>query len=298
MTNYEHLIQAAELKDLIDADQCRVIDCRFDLLHPDKGRSEYLDGHIPGAVYAHLDHDLAAPITAGSGRHPLPCPDAFRATLQNWGIGSDTQIVVYDHASGGPAGRLWWMSRWLGHNRVAVLNGGLAAWSAAGGPLQQSVPQYPAAGISGLPDTGKIATTAEISAAVDGGSRLDLVDARERTRFDGITEPIDAVAGHVPGAVNFPFLENLNPNGTWKTPGELRGAWKRVLGSELPDSFTVMCGSGVTACHLVLSARIAGLNEPRVYVGSWSEWIRDTARPVAAGVPETPCCDSRDADIG
>lgn len=257
------------------------MDCRFDLMAPDKGRTEYLAGHIPGALYADLDRDLAGPVTEQSGRHPLPDVADFKSTLERWGIGNDTQVVVYDYASGGLAARLWWMLRWLGHTKVAVLNGGLRAWRASDGELEIDVPDFPESDFASTADHGMVTTTEEISSAIAGASDLHLVDARDRPRFAGQTEPIDTVAGHVPGAVNFPFSEAVNADGTWKSVEELRTMWAKVLGSASPAPFSVMCGSGVTACHLVLSARLAGLDEPRVYVGSWSEWIRDESRPVA-----------------
>jgi len=281
MTSYDQLIDVADLKGFIGSTDCRVIDCRFDLMQPKKGRTEYLAGHIPGALYADLDHDLAGPVTEDSGRHPLPDVADFKATLERWGIGNETQVVVYDYASGGLAARLWWMLRWLGHTKIAVLNGGLKAWRADDGELETEVAHFPESGFTALPDDGRVITTEEISSAIAGAGDLHLVDARDRPRFDGQTEPIDTVAGHVPGAVNFPFSEAVNADGTWKSVEELRGMWIEALGGETPPPFSVMCGSGVTACHLVLAARLAGLDEPRVYVGSWSEWIRDGSRPIA-----------------
>lgn len=279
MKTYRHLIEVEELKDMLDAS--RVIDCRFDLLDPEKGRAEYLAGHIPGAVHADLDRDLAGPVTDSSGRHPLPDPDTFKATLEGLGIDADTQVVVYDHAGGAVAARLWWMLRWVGHSRVAVLNGGFRAWVAAGLALETDVPRYAAAELAVSPDDSLVAESAEIAAALDAARDPRLVDARDRQRFAGEQEPIDTVAGHIPGALNFPFSDNLDDAGTWKSPRELEQLWTAVLGSDSAGAFTVMCGSGVTACHLVLSAEIAGLSTPRVYIGSWSEWIRDPERPVA-----------------
>lgn len=280
MKSYHQLIGVAELQAMAYPADCRVMDCRFDLLQPQKGHSEYLAGHIPGALYADLDRDLAGPVTDASGRHPLPKADDFKATLESWGIGPGTQVVVYDTASGALAARLWWLLRWFGHARVAVLNGGLDAWRTASGEMETEVPEYPESSFPASPDAGRVTTTGEISAAISEGRELHLVDARARPRFDGLKEPIDSVAGHVPGAINFPFTENINADGTWKSPEELRQAWATLLGSGTPPAFSVMCGSGVTACHLVLAAAIAGLDEPRVYVGSWSEWIRDASRPV------------------
>ncbi len=188
---------------------------------------------------------------------------------------------MYDYASGALAARLWWMLRWFGHSQVAVLNGGLKAWIAGDGTLAIEVPEYPEDTLLEAPDCGRIITTDEIYSMLGKSDEMRLVDARDRARFNGQTEPIDPVAGHVPGAINFPFSDNLNADGTWKSSRELRQAWAGLLGSGTPPPFSVMCGSGVTACHLVLSAAIAGLPEPRVYIGSWSEWLRDAARPVA-----------------
>lgn len=281
MTVYRQLIDVAELIGRDASADCRIVDCRFDLMQPDKGRAEYLAGHIPDAVFADLDRDLAGPVTEASGRHPLPEAQAFQATLQGLGIGPETQVVAYDYASGALAARLWWMLRCCGHPAVAVLNGGLKAWVANGGALATEVPEYPDSGLQAPLDIGQVATTAEISRVLDDGSDYRLVDARDRPRFAGQTEPIDAVAGHIPGSINLPFADSLNEDGTWKSADELRQLWAELPGSEPETPFTVMCGSGVTACHLALSAEIAGLAAPRVYVGSWSEWIRDRSRPVA-----------------
>ncbi len=252
-------------------------------MQPDRGREEYLAGHIPGAVFADLDKDLAGPVTETTGRHPLPDIEVFRATLEGFGIDADTQVVAYDYASGALAARLWWMLRWFGHSSAAVLNGGIKAWLAAGGALETEVPEYSATSLTASPDASLVASTDEISAAVGEGGDLRLVDARDAPRFNGEREPIDEVAGHIPGAVNLPFSAGINEDGTWKSPGELKSLWVELFGSESAPPFTVMCGSGVTACHLALAAEIAGLALPRVYVGSWSEWIRDPARPVASG---------------
>ena len=281
MGNYEKLIEVSELQELIGEAGCRVVDCRFDLMQPDKGHEEYLAGHIPGAVFADLDKDLAGPVTETTGRHPLPDIEVFTATLQGFGIDADTQVVAYDYASGALASRLWWMLRWFGHNRVAVLNGGIKAWLVAGGVLESDVPVYSATVLVASPDDGLVASTDEIAAAVSEGRDLNLVDARDAPRFAGEREPIDAVAGHIPGALNLPFSAGIHEDGTWKSPQEIRSLWAGLFGTDTPPPFTVMCGSGVTACHLALSAEIAGLEPPRVYVGSWSEWIRDPSRPVA-----------------
>ena len=281
MKTYHELINVAQLRDFLSVSDCRLIDCRSDLMQPEKGRADYLAGHLPGAVYADLDVDLADPITDTSGRHPLPDAERFRKVLEDWGIGNDTQVVAYDYANSALAARLWWMLRWMGHERVAVLDGGIAAWSAAGGELQTTVPQFKKSVFNATPKLENVATTEEISAALAAGTEMNLVDAREAARFFAQTEPIDTVAGHVPGAINYPLSRNLNSDGTWRSATELARVWKDVLDGRPIAPLIAMCGSGVTACHLVLSAQMAGLAEPRVYVGSWSEWIRDPARPVA-----------------
>jgi thiosulfate/3-mercaptopyruvate sulfurtransferase len=281
MKTFHELINTTQLNDLLAVADCRLIDCRSDLMQPEKGRADYLAGHLPGAVFADLDVDLADPITSTSGRHPLPDTERFRRTLENWGISDDTQVVAYDYANGALAARLWWMLRWMGHERVAVLDGGIAAWNATGGDMQTTVPQFDQTVFNAMPKPEFVATTEEIAAAVEAGTELNLVDARDAARFSGQTEPIDTVAGHVPGAINYPLSRNLNDDGTWRTAKELASCWEEVLDGRPVAPLITMCGSGVTACHLVLSAQIAGLAEPRVYVGSWSEWIRDPARPIA-----------------
>lgn len=279
MDRYELLIEAEALASLEPA-AVAIVDCRFNLLDPGEGPRLYREGHIPGAVYADLDRDLAGPVQPDSGRHPLPDVDEFCDRLECWGIGNDTQVVVYDDRSGALAARLWWLLRWLGHSRVAVLDGGFAAWTAAGLPTETAVPSPPRARFRPAIRNELVMTTRQLCKAMSSGTPMRLVDARDERRFRGEVEPIDAVAGHVPGALNLPFSRNLEADGRWRSPDALAAEWAR-----LPDSgeTVAMCGSGVTACHLVLSALRAGLPEPRLYVGSYSEWIRDPARPVAAG---------------
>ena len=273
------LITAESLADAMPSPALRVIDCRFNLLQPEAGRQRYLEAHIPGAVYAHLDDDLAAPVAAHTGRHPLPDPETLASFLGDNGIGAETQVVVYDDNSGAIAARAWWLLRWLGHERVAVLDGGLGAWRALRLPLEAGAISVAPAEFASAPRPEMIIETDEIVAGLDGV----LVDAREAARFRGEQEPIDAVAGHIPGALNLPCSMNTREDGTWKSPAELRHAWSETLPDGLDATFGVMCGSGVTACHLVLSSLLAGINEPRVYIGSWSEWIRDPGRPIAKG---------------
>ncbi|HLU06918.1 MAG TPA: sulfurtransferase [Woeseiaceae bacterium] len=289
MAYQDFLLRPRELHEHLRDDAWRVVDCRFDLANPEKGYSEYVAGHIPGAVYAHLDRDLAAPVTEETGRHPLPDPQAFALTLGRLGINRDTRVVAYDHASGAIASRLWWLLRWIGHPSVRLLDGGLAAWRRAELPLEAAVPDVEPTRYVGKPDPGMVVTTKDVEEALGAGDPLPLVDAREAARFEGRSEPIDPVAGHIPGARNLPFSSTLTPEAEWRSPAELLEAWERALGPphDVPQGdrsrLAVMCGSGVTACHLALSAGLAGRPLPRLYAGSWSEWVRDPHRPVATG---------------
>ncbi len=286
MQDFSPLIVASELLIRINEPDLRVIDCRFDLMSPQAGRLAWLDGHIPGAVYADLDQDLAGPVSQTSGRHPLPDIDSICETFGNFGIDETTTVVVYDSGNGGVAARAWWLLRWLGHDRVALLDGGLAAWEEAGNPLESGPLIADGRRFIGTPDNDMVINTDEIVAAGNPISTLAIVDARDATRFRGEHEPIDRVAGHIPGTQNLPFSESLQANGRWKTPQALEKLWTRLLGGRPEDAWGVMCGSGVTACHLSLSALLAGYPEPRLYVGSWSEWIQDPCRPVGKSDPE------------
>lgn len=261
----------------------RILDCRFSLQEPAAGRADHEAAHIPGAVYADLDKDLAAPPRPGSGRHPLPDPVELAKTFGEMGIDSDTKVVVYDDSSGAVAARAWWLLRWLGHDKVSLLDGGFAAWQRLQMPVEKGGVRVRAKDFAGAPREEMVLETHEIVAGREYSGELLLVDARDAERFCGASEPIDPVAGHIPGAINLPFAENLEASGLWKEPAELRRIWSMVLGSDLGASWGVMCGSGVTACHHVVSALVAGLREPRLYVGSWSEWISDPERPVATG---------------
>jgi thiosulfate/3-mercaptopyruvate sulfurtransferase len=279
MAAYTSLISVGELKAHLDDADCRIIDCRFDLLQPAKGQNDFRVGHIPGAVYAHLDDDLAAPVTSSTGRHPLPAVADFVATLRRLGVSRTSQVVAYDGAAGGIAARLWWMLRWLGHDAVAVLDGGYAAWGNAGMPIEATSAAVAAGDFEAAERKSWVLTTAELALGIAQGAAPTLVDAREAARFSGTQEPIDSVAGSIPGAINYPFARNLQEDGSWRSAASLRGAWDELFDGPPPAGWAVMCGSGVTACHLALSAERAGLSSPRLYAGSWSEWIRDPARP-------------------
>ena len=282
MNDNNFLTGVETLRSIIDNDDVRVVDCRFSLNEPEAGLQQYHDSHIPGAVFADLDKDMAAPVQSGMGRHPLPNPVTFAKCLGRLGISKGTRVVAYDQASGALAARFWWLLRWLGHENVSLLDGGLARWVESGLPVESGEVDVEAAVFNARPNMDLVLTTDDIVAAGDDREHLQLVDARDTERFDGIKEPIDPVAGHIPGALNVPFSESLNESGTWKGVEELRAMWEAVLGQSFGSSWSVMCGSGVTACHLVVSGLRAGLPEPRVYVGSWSEWITDPARAIGS----------------
>ena len=281
------LIDAAALRALLDKPDRAVIDCRFDLMNPEAGRRAYLQGHIPGARYADLNQDLSAPITPSSGRHPLPAAADFAATLERLGIGRDTQVVAYDDSSGAFAARAWWLLRWAGHQAVAVLDGGIKAWIGSGGALEsgEAKPQPTAmAGKGWSPpvDAAAVIDSAEVEARLTDPSFL-LIDARAPERFSGAVEPIDAVAGHIAGAVNHPFSANLAADGRFLPASVLRQLWEKRLAGRSLTRVAAMCGSGVTACHNLLSLEVAGFSGAKLYAGSWSEWIRDPHRPIARG---------------
>jgi thiosulfate/3-mercaptopyruvate sulfurtransferase len=284
---FKTLIDVDALQELLGKPRLAVVDCRFDLMNPEAGREAYLRAHIPGARYADLNRDLSAPVGPHTGRHPLPAPEAFAAWLGRLGIGNDTQVVAYDEANGSMAARLWWMLRWLRHDAAAVLDGGFKAWTSHGGVLQsgEAVPEAAemiTRHFTPRIDPGSVVSTAELERAMRDPEAV-LVDARAPERYAGTVEPIDSVAGHIPGAVNHPFTANLGADGRFLPAAELRRRWQeRLTGSDLKN-LVAMCGSGVTACHNLLSLEVAGLAGGKLYAGSWSEWIRDPRRPIARG---------------
>jgi thiosulfate/3-mercaptopyruvate sulfurtransferase len=287
---FQTLIDVASLR--AHAGPIAIIDCRFDLMNPNAGRQAYLVGHIPTALYADLNQDLSAPVTPLSGRHPLPDPEILATALRHWGIGDDTQVVAYDESNGSFAARLWWLLRWLGHSSAAVLDGGIKAWISAGQPVTVGPESPPPKPAGARPFTFRVDAAAVLDAAavVDllGDADRLLVDARAADRYAGAVEPIDSVAGHIAGAVNHPFSTNLAADGRFLPADELRHRWQRQLGARQPSAVVAMCGSGITACHNLLSLEIAGLSGAKLYAGSWSEWIRDPRRPVAHGSDRQP----------
>lgn len=280
------LISAEQLQSRINDAGLRILDCRFVLSQPDAGRESYLQGHIPGAVYADLDKDLAGPVVSGSGRHPLPEAADLAMTFGRFGISNDTDVVVYDDGSGALAARAWWLLRWMGHEQVSLLDGGLNRWQAVGMALDVGEVTVAEKKFAGSPKCEWVLKTDEILMHAGDVEQLLLIDARDEARYRGEVEPIDKIAGHIPWAINLPFQRSLNSDGTWKMATELRDLWADALRKAPNEKLSVMCGSGVTACHLIISAGLAGLPQPRLYVGSWSEWIEDPTRPVATGSPE------------
>jgi thiosulfate/3-mercaptopyruvate sulfurtransferase len=271
------LVSAEALHARLGTPGLLIVDCRHDLANPAAGRIGYAAGHIPGAIFASVDEDLAAPRGPHTGRHPLPSPAAFAATLQRWGFTEASQVVAYDHGNGSLAARLWWMLAARGHRAVQVLDGGLAAWLAAGFHTDSVVPR-PAPTAVPVRDFAGVVSSEEVAAGV-AARRITLVDARAADRFAGRNETIDPVAGHVPGAVNLPFTGNLDASQRFLDAAQLRRRWAPLLQSA---PVVAMCGSGITACHNLLAMQLAGHSGAKLYVGSFSEWITDPARPVVA----------------
>ncbi len=257
-----------------------VLDCRFSLADSSAGLQAYTAGHIPGAQYAHLDHELSGPVGEMTGRHPLPDVDTLVMRLEQWGIDNGTQVVAYDDAGGAIAARLWWLLRWLGHNRVALLDGGWQAWCAAGYAQELDSRIRPQGHFVPRPNDELWLSSEAVAQGVAEGGLL-LVDARTPERYRGEQEPIDPVAGHIPGALHFPLQQNISEDGRFLAPAELASRYRALLGSVPAEQVVHYCGSGVTACHNLLAMELAGLAGSRLYVGSWSEWIRDAKRPLA-----------------
>ena len=276
------LVQPETLAAALGAPGLVVVDCRFSLADPAAGEREYGRARIPGARYAHLDRDLSGPHGPGCGRHPWPDAEAFTGRLSAWGISPRTRVVAYDAGDGAFAARLWCLLRMLGHEAVAVLDGGFARWTALGLPVDDAVsePAPEPAVFAGAFDASRLLDADAIACHLAQGGLL--VDARAPERFRGEVEPIDPVAGHVPGAVNRPYMANLDA-GRFKAPARLRAEFEALPGWRGPEALVAMCGSGVTACHHLLALEHAGLRGARLFTGSWSGWIDDPARPVATG---------------
>ena len=275
------LVGTEELERHLGDPDWVVFDTRHDMTDTDRGRRSYAAGHIPGAYFLHVDDDLSGRKTGTNGRHPLPDLAAFAAKIDARGVKPGTQVVVYDDLNGNFAVRLWWMLRWLGHEKVALLDGGWPLWDHEERPVSTAEPAPRKGQFVAKPHLGETVDTPFVERFREDPS-IVLIDARAPDRFNGLKEPIDPVAGHIPGAVNRFWQKNLQPDGRFKAPAELRKEYDALLGSHKPELSVHMCGSGVTACHNMFAMALAGLAPGRLYPGSWSEWCADRSRPVSA----------------
>ena len=285
-TPFSTLISIDELRSALAAGgEVVLVDASFDLADRAAGEAAWRAGNVPGALYLHLERDLSGAKTGRDGkfrgRHPLPERAAFAATLGQAGIAPSSQVIAFDAQGGMYAARLWWMLRWMGHERVAVLDGGVAAWTETGGALTEDAPAPIAT--SPYPVRSPLAGTLDADALSAELGRVRLLDARAGERFRGDVEPLDQAAGHIPGATNRFFKDNLGADGRFKSAAQLRAEFAALLGANSPQTTVHQCGSGVTACHNLLAMEHAGLEGSRLYPGSWSEWSADPVRPVAQG---------------
>jgi thiosulfate/3-mercaptopyruvate sulfurtransferase len=274
---YTTLIDPATLSQHLNDPDWIIVDCRFDLANSGWGRQEYLQSHIPGAVYAHLNQDLSGPPLTNQGRHPLPVAAALADLFSRLGIDNRKQVVVYDSMSGSICARLWWLLRYMGHAAVAALDGGWQAWTKANLPIRGGIENYPPAKFQGQPNHDWIVTVDAVP------TQALLIDSRDPLRYRGEVEPIDPIAGHIPGAVNHFWKLNLDVEGNYLPADRLKASLQQRYGQVPAEQAVFYCGSGVTACHNLLAAVHAGLPMPRLYAGSWSEWCRDPARQVEVG---------------
>lgn len=282
MTSYfKDLVSCQTLAANISNPLWVILDCRFELGDAQAGRRAWAAAHIPGAHHADLERDLSSPATPAGGRHPLPDPAALAERFATWGVNPGSQIVAYDNAGGAFAARAWWLARWLGHAHVAVLDGGLAAWREAGLPLSDTEPRSARGEFHARRQHDAVVDADAVTAALADGAVL--LDARAAQRFMGDSEPLDARAGHVPGARNYPYAANLDHTGRFLPAAELRACLDAARDGKPPEQLICMCGSGVTACHNLLAMSIAGLPGAKLYPGSWSQWSADESRPVATG---------------
>lgn len=280
---YSTFISTATLEKHLGAADWAVVDCRFSLDDADRGRRDYLQSHIPGAVYAHLNEDLSGPIVPGkTGRHPLPEIETFCQTLGRWGIGPGVQVVVYDDWGGAMAARLWWMLRWLGHDAVAVLDGGWPRWHREWRPVKGGNEARPEREFTPNQRDGLVVDARQVEAIREDPDWL-LLDSRSSERYRGENETIDPIAGHIPGAVSAPYANNLDEDEMIQTPEMLRSRFDALLADTPPERAVFYCGSGVSAAQNLLAMAYAGITGSKLYVGSWSEWITDPSRPISMG---------------
>ncbi|MDE2406250.1 MAG: sulfurtransferase [Xanthomonadaceae bacterium] len=282
MAGWTTLVQPDILSMALSRDDVVIVDCRFSLLDPALGEQAWRQVHLPGAVYAHLERDLSDMTVLGQGRHPWPQAAIFQAKLVQWGVAPDTQVIAYDDGDGAFAARLWFLLRCLGHEKVAVLDGGWSRWVSLGLPTTSVQPAPMSVHRQQATfDEGRILDAQAVQTHLDDGGML--LDARAPERFRGEEEPLDRVAGHVPGAINRPYARNLGPDGRFKPPMQLAAEFRELLDGRDPEEVVCMCGSGVTACHNLLAMERAGMRGARLFAGSWSGWITDPTRPVATG---------------
>ena len=279
---YTTLISAPTLHQQLNNPDWIIVDCRFSLADTETGAKTYRHGHIPNARYAHLDKDLSSAITDFTGRHPLPNFALLAKKLGDWGIANTSQVVVYDDAGGAFAGRLWWLLRSMGHDRVAVLDGGIKHWQKQGLPIATALPKVKSAIFRPYLNEAAWLSALQVQNSLAQKS-ICLIDARTPERYRGEQEPIDPVAGHIPGALNRPFQLNLDSNGLFLPAEQLRGQFNQLIGANASEQVVHYCGSGVTACHNLLAMEHAGLTGSKLYAGSWSEWIRNKNHGVAKG---------------
>jgi thiosulfate/3-mercaptopyruvate sulfurtransferase len=277
---FHTLISSAELAAHLGDSNWAVVDCRYDLMNAAWGEPAYREAHIPGAVYAHMDRDLAGPKTGRNGRHPLPDAGPFQRRMADWGIGPETQVVAYDQDSGMWASRLWWLLRYYSHEAVAVLDGGLAQWMREGRPVRAGEEQREPRPFTAIARDWERVTAEDVE-RLRADPAYRLIDSRTPERYRGEREPIDPVAGRIPGAVNVYNLSNVNVDGTFLAPEALRAKFLSLLGDVPPENVVAYCGSGIAAAHNILALEYAGLPGAKLYVGSWSEWCSDPGRPVA-----------------
>jgi len=280
---FDKLVDVQTVAEHLDDPSWRIFDCRHDLGNTGYGEQAYAKGHLPGALFLHCDRDLSGPMTGANGRHPLPDIEAFAAKMRACGITPDTQVVAYDNEASAFAARLWWLLRWLGHDKVAVMNGGLPAWRRAKLPFETEVRQFAASAFEARPRDGMRVDSAHVLQHLRSPEML-LIDGRSEERYAGQNETLDPVAGHIPGAVNFFYYDSLDDAAVhFKQADELRAEFADLIGDRDPNNVVHVCGSGVTACVNVLAMEVAGLSGSKLYPGSWSEWCSDPSRPYATG---------------
>ncbi len=279
---YQTIISVEDLNKNINNQDWFIFDCRFMLKEPEGGLQKFNQGHIPGAQFADMDKDLASPMTATSGRHPLPDPDQLIKILQSWGVNNSSQIICYDDMSGAFAARMWWLLKWLGHEDIAVLDGGLDKWTAAGLEIETKVKERTPGTFNGRANNDMWVDVEFVKNELSA-NKINLLDARSEERYTAKDTKTDPVAGHVPGAMSFPFSGNLSKQGVFLSKDQLRDRFASLMNNAEGKEIVNMCGSGVTACHNLLAMSVADLPMTKLFVGSWSEWIKDNSRPVAIG---------------